>query len=444
MKPLRPMFVLLTLFGAETMTAETMEERLQQFNVTLQQTAIDPPSEPSQAKILVQEGQQVKVGEALYRVADSNESPITQSRWDGTVTRVFNAGAHQQQPVMLLQVANPANPDSLEVDNQFGETSPETKVREQLRLQPASQLVAGDESFLHKSPLVGTVFLQDSETNPHVSVGDQVKKGDMLAIIEVAKMFHTIEAEIDGVISDILVENGDSVEVDQPLFIIRPLDSQQGMSSQTGKSITVPDLGKNIKEASVVEWKKKPGDPVEKGDVLVELHTSKTVLELPADSAGYLTSIDVEAGETATVGQAIATISTVRDTTDKFRSGAMEKDSNETEWSNFDGLYHNMDDGPLWIKVTDDRARIGLLPEYHDQAAEYILHTQLKPGSEVARGDTFNLETTKVTKEHLMPLSGTITNVNDKFTYSDESENNWLYDLELTNKNEIDFLDKIE
>ncbi len=72
-----------------------------------------------------------------------------------------------------------------------------------------------------KSPLVGTFYAAPAEdADPFVSVGDTVKKGQTLAIIEAMKLMNEIESEYDGTIAEILVENGQPVEYGQPLFRI--------------------------------------------------------------------------------------------------------------------------------------------------------------------------------------------------------------------------------
>lgn len=73
-----------------------------------------------------------------------------------------------------------------------------------------------------ESPLVGTFYAAPSEdAAPFVSVGDTVKKGQTLAIVEAMKLMNEIESEYDGVIEEVLVENGQAVEYGQPLFVIR-------------------------------------------------------------------------------------------------------------------------------------------------------------------------------------------------------------------------------
>ncbi|WP_286976706.1 acetyl-CoA carboxylase biotin carboxyl carrier protein [Pseudomonas sp.] len=72
-----------------------------------------------------------------------------------------------------------------------------------------------------RSPMVGTFYRASSPTSGNfVEVGQTVKKGDILCIVEAMKMMNHIEAETSGVIESILGENGQPVEYDQPLFTI--------------------------------------------------------------------------------------------------------------------------------------------------------------------------------------------------------------------------------
>lgn len=73
-----------------------------------------------------------------------------------------------------------------------------------------------------KAPLVGTFYNASSpEEEPFVQVGDTVKKGQVLGIIEAMKLMNEIECEYDGVVEAVLVENEQMVEYGQPLFVIR-------------------------------------------------------------------------------------------------------------------------------------------------------------------------------------------------------------------------------
>ncbi len=78
------------------------------------------------------------------------------------------------------------------------------------------------EGKIIRSPLVGTFYAAPSEdAESFVSVGDTVKKGQTLAIVEAMKLMNEIESEYDGVIEEILVENGQPVEYNQPLFRLK-------------------------------------------------------------------------------------------------------------------------------------------------------------------------------------------------------------------------------
>lgn len=81
---------------------------------------------------------------------------------------------------------------------------------------------ADSEGQIVTSPLVGVFYAAPAEdAEPFVSVGDSVKKGQTLAIIEAMKLMNEIESEYDGTIVKIYPENGQAVEYGQPLFCIR-------------------------------------------------------------------------------------------------------------------------------------------------------------------------------------------------------------------------------
>ncbi|NLK97339.1 MAG: acetyl-CoA carboxylase biotin carboxyl carrier protein [Epulopiscium sp.] len=78
------------------------------------------------------------------------------------------------------------------------------------------------EGTLVCSPIVGTFYSAPAPgAKPFVSLGDKVKKGDVLCIIEAMKLMNEIEADVDGEIVEILVQNEEMVEYNQPLFRIK-------------------------------------------------------------------------------------------------------------------------------------------------------------------------------------------------------------------------------
>ena len=96
---------------------------------------------------------------------------------------------------------------------------------------PAAQNIESGESGKNevtsqgrqiKAPLVGTFYNAPSpDTEPYVKVGDMVKKGQTLGIIEAMKLMNEIECEYDGTVESILIENEQIVEYGQPIFVIK-------------------------------------------------------------------------------------------------------------------------------------------------------------------------------------------------------------------------------
>jgi acetyl-CoA carboxylase biotin carboxyl carrier protein len=78
-----------------------------------------------------------------------------------------------------------------------------------------------DEGHAVKSPMVGTFYRTPSpDAKPFVEVGQSVKEGEIICIIEAMKLMNEIESDKSGVIKAILVDNGQPVEYGQPLFIV--------------------------------------------------------------------------------------------------------------------------------------------------------------------------------------------------------------------------------
>lgn len=78
------------------------------------------------------------------------------------------------------------------------------------------------DDFIIKSPMVGTFYASPSpDTKPFVEVGQRVKKGDVLCIIEAMKIMNEIESDVDGVVLAVCAKNGEMVEYGQALFRIQ-------------------------------------------------------------------------------------------------------------------------------------------------------------------------------------------------------------------------------
>jgi len=93
------------------------------------------------------------------------------------------------------------------------EAKSEAQEQQQADDQPEGEVV--------KSPIVGTFYRSpDPDSEPFVEVGDTVQSGETLCIIEAMKIMNEIEAEFSGKVKKIIVDDGNPVEFDQPLFII--------------------------------------------------------------------------------------------------------------------------------------------------------------------------------------------------------------------------------
>lgn len=140
------------------------------------------------------------------------------SRDQGAGRELFQAGEVMQSMTETEQIS-PARP----VQEQPAGTAPSEKAVTVVDTAAAAEQGKETEPFgnLVVSPLVGTFYTAPSEdAKPFVSVGDTVKKGQTLAIIEAMKLMNEIESEYDGTITEILVNNAEPVEYGQPLFRI--------------------------------------------------------------------------------------------------------------------------------------------------------------------------------------------------------------------------------
>lgn len=89
---------------------------------------------------------------------------------------------------------------------------------------PAAPKASDESKYITvKSPMIGTFYRSSSPDKPaFVNVGDEIKAGKVLCIIEAMKLFNEIESEVSGKIVKVLVDNSTPVEYDQPLFLVDP------------------------------------------------------------------------------------------------------------------------------------------------------------------------------------------------------------------------------
>jgi acetyl-CoA carboxylase biotin carboxyl carrier protein len=89
-------------------------------------------------------------------------------------------------------------------------------------IAPTAEVVA-DNLITIKSPMIGTFYRSSGPGKPvFVNVGDEIKEGQVLCIVEAMKLFNEIESEISGKIVKVLVDDASPIEYDQPLFLVQP------------------------------------------------------------------------------------------------------------------------------------------------------------------------------------------------------------------------------
>jgi acetyl-CoA carboxylase biotin carboxyl carrier protein len=89
---------------------------------------------------------------------------------------------------------------------------------------PVAAAPAAEANYITvKSPMIGTFYRTPNPEKPNfVNIGDEIKPGNVLCIIEAMKLFNEIESEVSGRIVKVLVDNSSPVEYDQPLFLVDP------------------------------------------------------------------------------------------------------------------------------------------------------------------------------------------------------------------------------
>lgn len=142
-------------------------------------------------------------------VSESNVTELEITEAEGTV-RIVKSVA--QQPPQYMAPAMPVPAATLQAAPAAPQSTPAQAVE-------AVQETAAEHTI--KSPMVGTAYRAASPTaKPFVEVGDKVKLGDTICIIEAMKILNEIEADKEGTVKKVLIENGQPVEFGQTLFVI--------------------------------------------------------------------------------------------------------------------------------------------------------------------------------------------------------------------------------
>ncbi|MGS4944938.1 biotin/lipoyl-containing protein [Meridianimarinicoccus sp. RP-17] len=174
------------------------------------------------------------------------------------------------------------------------------------------------------------------------SPGDPVKAGDALMEVETDKATMEVEAAHDGYLTDLQATEGEAVPVGNVVALISETPEGSGnapretpaqgrgtgatdgdcASLPEGRQIIMPALGMAQDSALIVGWSVKPGDKVGADDVLLEVETDKSTMEVPAGHDGYLAAVLAAEGEDVPVGEVIAIISAEKPDTPVQRTRA--------------------------------------------------------------------------------------------------------------------------
>src|SRR4051794_38750116 len=174
-------------------------------------------------------------------------------------------------------------------------------------------------------PPMGDSVSEGSILEWHRQEGDEVSEDETLVEISTDKVDAEVPAPVSGTVVKIHAAEGDTVGVGSVLAEIAPSngsgpaitadepepepeEAAQAPPSAEAKVIEIemPAMGESVSEGTILEWAKQPGDSVAEDETIVEISTDKVDAEVPAPTSGTLTEVLADAGDTVTVGQIIA------------------------------------------------------------------------------------------------------------------------------------------
>ena len=168
----------------------------------------------------------MKVEQVLELVKAVSDSELTEFKYEEDGVKLSlkkTSDKIVQVPAPAAPVAAPVIVPAVMPAAPVPAAAPAAPANAPAEAQAAAQ-EAGDDmpaGNVVKSPLVGTFYAAPAEdAEPFVKVGDSVKEGQVLAIVEAMKLMNEIESDFTGTVKEILVENGQGVEFGQPLFVI--------------------------------------------------------------------------------------------------------------------------------------------------------------------------------------------------------------------------------
>ena len=185
-----------------------------------------------------------------------------------------------------------------------------------------------------KLPELGENIDSAEVTKVLVAVGDTIEKDQIVLEIETDKATVEVPSDVNGVVKEVLVKDGETAKIGSVLFMIEktsktrrkkkevetPVEtivkevaepevktSVQIESSSDVSEFKLPELGENIESADITKVLVKPGDTIEKDQIVLEIETDKATVEVPADFSGTVKEVFIKDSDKAKVGQTIFT-----------------------------------------------------------------------------------------------------------------------------------------
>ena len=168
-------------------------------------------------------------------------------------------------------------------------------------------------------PQMGDSVSEGTVLEWHKQEGDRVAEDEVLVEVSTDKVDAEVPSPAAGTVVKIHVAEGDTITVGAVLAEIAPGDgaapappAESAADEASGETleIVMPAMGESVSEGTILEWAKQPGDAVEEDETVVEISTDKVDAEVPAPASGTMEEILAQAGDTVTVGQVIARMTT--------------------------------------------------------------------------------------------------------------------------------------
>lgn len=157
-----------------------------------------------------------KIQDLIQFVAESGANEVKLEMEDFKIT-IRKGSGKSKEVVVTQQMPAAAAQQQVQEPVVQQQAAPAAQKEEQAQEEDSNLITM-------KSPIIGTFYRKPSPDKPSfVEVGDTVKEGDVLCVIEAMKLFNEIESEMSGKIVKVLVDDASPVEFDQPLFLIEPV-----------------------------------------------------------------------------------------------------------------------------------------------------------------------------------------------------------------------------